>query len=46
MSCYAGEVIVNSIITYMCLHALKEELPNLSEAFVAVKSQHFAYDPS
>lgn len=46
MSCYAGEVIVNSVIIYMCLHTLKEELPNLSGAFVAVKNQHFAYDSS
>lgn len=42
---YAGEVIVNSIIAYMCLQTLKEELPNLSGAFVAVK-RHFACDPS
>lgn len=47
MSCYAGEVVVNSIITYTCLHTLKEGLPNLSGAFVgAVKSRYFACDPS
>lgn len=46
MSCYEGEVIVNSIIIYTCLHPLKEELPNLSGTFVAVKSQQLACDPS